>query len=134
MNVPFDTQQLADSRVDVRHFRVSFATPAISAISMCWPMASWSVLDRSARRAAVATAASLATTQGAGKLALHWNADAEPYAAVLYVAADGRKTVVASALTGGSAAVDVSALPAGGRFEVSLSSSVRGRMVKVARQ
>ena len=53
---------------------------------------------------------------------------------MLYVAADGRKTVVASALTGGSASVDVSALPAGGRFEVSLSSSVRGRMVKVARK
>jgi len=135
MNVPFDTQQLADSRVDVRHFRVSFANPGdISDIDVLANGKLVSKLDRSARRAAVATAASLATTQGAGKLALHWNADAEPYAAVLYVAADGRKTVVASALTGGSAAVDVSALPAGGRFEVSLSSSVRGRMVKVARQ
>ncbi len=135
MNVPFDTQQLADSRVDVRHFRVSFANPGdISDIDVLANGKLVSKLDRPVRRAAVATAASLATTQGAGKLGLHWNADAEPYAAVLYVAADGRKTVVASALTGGSASVDVSALPAGGRFEVSLSSSVRGRMVKVARQ
>ena len=135
INVPFDTQQLADSRVDVSHFRVSFANPGdISDIDVLANGKVVSKLDRSARRAATAAAASLDTTQSAGKLALSWNADAEPYAAVLYVAADGRKTVVASALTGGSASVDVSALPAGGRFEVSLSSSVRGRMVKVARK
>ena len=135
INVPFDTQQLADSRVDVSHFRVSFANPGdISDIDVLANGKVVSKLDRSARRAAAATAASLDTTQSAGKLALSWNAEAEPYAAVLYVAADGRKTVVASALTGGSASVDVSALPAGGRFEVSLSSSVRGRMVKVARK
>ena len=134
INVPFDTQQLADSRVDVSHFRVSFANPGdISDIDVLANGKVVSKLDRSARRAAI-TAASLDTTQSAGKLALSWNADAEPYAAVLYVAADGRKTVVASALTGGSASVDVSALPAGGRFEVSLSSSVRGRMVRVARK
>ena len=134
MNVPFDTQQLADSRVDVSHFRVSFANPGdISDIDVLANGKVVSKIDRSVRRAA-ATAANLQTTQNAGKLALRWNADAEPYAAVLYVAADGRKTVIASALTGGSTAVDVSALPAGGRFEVSLSSSVRGRMVKVARQ
>ncbi|OBV38994.1 IPT/TIG domain-containing protein [Janthinobacterium psychrotolerans] len=135
MNVPFDTQQLADSRVDVSHFRVSFANPGdISDIDVLANGKVVSKIDRSVRRAVAATAANLQTTQNAGKLALRWNADAEPYAAVLYVAADGRKTVIASALTGGSTAVDVSALPAGGRFEVSLSSSVRGRMVKVARQ
>ena len=76
----------------------------------------------------------LRVKQTAAALALTWNAEVEPYAAVLHVAANGRKTVIASALTGGTASVDISALPAGGRFEVSLSSSVRGRMVKVERK
>lgn len=135
INVPFDTQMLADSRTDVSHFRVSFANPGdISDIDVLANGKVVSKLDRSARRAAAATAASLDVKQTAAALALTWNADVEPYAAVLFVAADGRKTVVASALTGGSASVDISALPAGGRFEVSLSSSVRGRMVKVDRK
>ncbi|MGK5026591.1 IPT/TIG domain-containing protein [Janthinobacterium sp. RB2R34] len=133
INVPFDAQMLADSRTDVSHFRVSFANPGdISDIDVLANGKVVSKLERQVRRAA--TAASLDATQSAGKLVLSWNAEAEPYAAVLHVAADGRKTVVASALTGGSASVDVSALPAGGRFEVSLSSSVRGRMVAVARK
>ena len=53
---------------------------------------------------------------------------------MLHVAADGRKTVVASDLTGGKASVDVSALPAGGRFEVSLSSTLGARLMKVSRR
>ena len=135
INVPFDTMQLADSRTDASHFRVSFANPGdISDIDVLANGKVVSKLDRSARRAAVATAASLDVKQTAGTLALSWNADVEPYAAVLYVAADGRRTVVASGLTGGSATVNISALPAGGRFDVSLSSSVRARMVKVDRK
>ena len=135
INVPFDTMQLADSRTDASHFRVSFANPGdISDIDVLANGKVVSKLDRSARRAAAAAAASLDVKQTAATLALTWNADVEPYAAVLFVAADGRKTVVASALTGGSASVDIGALPTGGRFEVSLSSSIRGRMVKVDRK
>jgi len=67
-------------------------------------------LERSARHSKAANDGSFEVTQSAGKLALVWDAQAEPYAAVLHVAADGRKMVVASGLTGGNASVDVSAL------------------------
>lgn len=136
INVPFDTMQLADARSDLSHFRVSFANPGdVSDVDVLSNGRVVAKLQQPAtRRAPVAsTTAAFDATQTGGKLAVTWDAQAEPFVSVLHVAADGRKTVVASGLTGGTASVDVSALPAGGRFEVSLSSSVRGRMVKVAR-
>ncbi|KAB8043096.1 IPT/TIG domain-containing protein [Janthinobacterium aquaticum] len=136
INVPFDTMQLADARSDLSHFRVSFANPGdISDVDVLSNGRVVGKLQQPATRRAVvaSTTAAFDATQTAGKLAVTWDAQAEPFVSVLHVAADGRRTVVASGLTGGTASVDVSALPAGGRFEVSLSSSVRGRMVKVAR-
>jgi len=40
---------------------------------------------------------------------------------------------LAKNLRGGSASVDIKTLPAGGSFEVSLSTSIKARLVKVAR-
>ncbi|PKB23565.1 IPT/TIG domain-containing protein [Janthinobacterium sp. 64] len=133
---PFDAVTVADHGGSaMRHFRVSFANPGdISDVEVLSNGKPLTRLERSARRSKAANDGSFEVTQSAGKLALVWDAQAEPYAAVLHVAADGRKTVVASGLTGGNASVDVSALPAGGRFEVSLSSSVGGRLMKVQRR
>ncbi|MEG1054320.1 MAG: hypothetical protein RSF79_20040, partial [Janthinobacterium sp.] len=137
IDLPFDGVSVADHGGSaMSHFRVSFANPGdISDVQVLANGNALAKLERPARRSkAAANDATFDATQSGGKLALVWNAEAEPYAAVLHVAADGRKTVVASDLTGGKASVDVSALPAGGRFEVSLSSSVGGRMMKVARR
>ncbi len=68
-----------------------------------------------------------------GKLNLTWNAGAEPAATVVYVAADGSRLLLAKNLRGGTASVDVKALPAGGSFQVSLSTSIKARLVNVAR-
>ncbi len=137
IDLPFDGVSVADHGGNaMSHFRVSFANPGeISDVQVLANGKALAKLERQARRGkAAANDATFEATQGGGKLALTWNAEAEPYAAVLHVAADGRKTVLASDLTGGKASVDVSALPAGGRFEVSLSSSVGGRMMKVQRR
>lgn len=137
IDLPFDAATLADHGGSaISHFRVSFANPGdisdVQVLSKGKPLAQTA---RPARRSkAAANDASFDATQSDGKLALVWDAQAEPYAAVLHVAADGRKTLVASGLTGGNASVDVSVLPAGGRFEVSLSSSVGGRLMKVMRR
>lgn len=137
IDLPFDGVSLADHGGNaMSHFRVSFANPGdISDVQVLQNGKALVKLERPARRSkAAANDATFDATQSGGKLALAWNAEAEPYAAVLHVAADGRKTVVASDLTGGKASVDVSALPAGGRFEVSLSSSVGARLMKVQRR
>ncbi|OEZ89105.1 IPT/TIG domain protein [Janthinobacterium sp. HH106] len=137
IDLPFDGVSVADHGGNaMSHFRVSFANPGdISDVQVLQNGKALAKLERSARRSrAAANDATFDATQSGGKLALVWNADAEPYAAVLHVAADGRKTVVASDLTGGKASVDVSALPAGGRFEVSLSSSVGARLMRVQRR
>ncbi|APA70240.1 hypothetical protein [Janthinobacterium sp. 1_2014MBL_MicDiv] len=137
IDLPFDAVALADHGGSaISHFRVSFANPGeISDVEVLSKGKALAKLERPARRSkAAANDASFDVTQSGGKLVLAWNAQAEPYAAVLHVAADGRKTVIASELTGGNASVDVSALPAGGRFEVSLSSSVGGRLMKVMRR
>ncbi|MCC7600198.1 IPT/TIG domain-containing protein [Janthinobacterium sp. FW305-129] len=137
IDLPFDGVSVADHGGNaMSHFRVSFANPGdISDVQVLQNGKALAKLERPARRSrAAANDATFDATQSGGKLALVWNADAEPYAAVLHVAADGRKTVVASDLTGGKASVDVSALPAGGRFEVSLSSSVGARLMKVQRR
>ena len=137
MDLPFDAAALADHGGSaISHFRVSFANPGdISDVQVLSKGKALAQLERPARRGrSAANDASFDVTQSGGKLALVWNTEAEPYAAVLHVATDGRKTVVASGLTGGNASVDVSALPAGGRFEVSLSSSVGGRLMKVQRR
>ena len=136
IDLPFDAVTVADHGGSaMRHFRVSFANPGdISDVEVLSNGKPLTRLERSARRSKAANDGRFEVAQSAGKLALVWDAQAEPYAAVLHVAADGRKTLVASGLTGGNASVDVSALPAGGRFEVSLSSSVGGRLMKVQRR
>ena len=137
IDLPFDAVSVADHGGNaMSHFRVSFANPGdISDVQVLANGKALAKLERPARRSkAAANDATFDAVQSGGKLALAWNAQAEPYAAVLHVAADGRKTVVASDLTGGKASVDVSALPAGGRFEVSLSSSVGARLMKVQRR
>ena len=137
IDLPFDAVTVADHGGSaMSHFRVSFANPGeISDVQVLANGKALAKLERPARRSkAAANDATFDATQSGGKLVLTWNAQAEPSAAVLHVAADGRKTVVASDLTGGNASVDVSALPAGGRFEVSLSSSLGARLMKVARR
>ncbi|PIF10012.1 IPT/TIG domain-containing protein [Janthinobacterium sp. 13] len=137
IDLPFDGVSVADHGGNaMSHFRVSFANPGeISDVQVLANGKALAKLERPARRSkAAANDATFDATQSGGQLVLVWNAEAEPYAAVMHVAADGRKTVVASDLTGGKANVDVSTLPAGGRFEVSLSSSLGARLMKVQRR
>ncbi len=143
LDLPFDAAALGDAKEEVRHFRVSLANPGEIASVEVLPGAR--DLPRMARNKSGANAAlssaggagvaagpaSLDWTLRNGQLALRWNAAAEPYVSVLYIAANGARTLLAPALTGGGAALDVRALPAGGTFEVSLSTSLKARLVSL---
>ncbi|MEG0886584.1 MAG: hypothetical protein RSH52_35740, partial [Janthinobacterium sp.] len=99
IDLPFDAAALADHGGSaISHFRVSFANPGeVSEVKVLLNGKALAQLERPARRSkAAANDASFDVRQGGGKLALAWDAQAEPYAAVLHVAADGRRTLVAS--------------------------------------
>jgi hypothetical protein len=76
-----------------------------------------------------AMASSASWTVQGGRLAITWNAALEPFLSLMYVSPAGAKTVLGSGLQNGSASFDISGLPSGGRFELSLSSSIQARLV-----
>lgn len=143
LDLPFDAAALGDAKEALRHFRVSLANPGEIASVEVLPGAQSlpqmarnksganAALTSASVAASAAAPASLDWTLKNGQLALRWNAAAEPYVSVLYIAANGARTLLAPSLTGGSASLDVRALPAGGKFEVSLSTSLKARLVSV---
>ncbi|MDC8760632.1 IPT/TIG domain-containing protein [Janthinobacterium fluminis] len=135
-DLPFDAAAIGDGQEGSRHFRVSLANPGeIASVEVLAGGRSVPQLAQRSVAANVASAAATASSTGVdwklknGKLELQWNASAEPYASVLYIAPNGVKTVLASALTGGAASLDVRALPAGGKFDVSLATNLKARLV-----
>ncbi len=72
-------------------------------------------------------------SESGGVLTLTWDNRAAPFATVIHVAADGKRQVVAMRLQGGKATVFTANLPAGGTFELSFSSMVNVRIVKMTR-
>ncbi|WP_317201976.1 IPT/TIG domain-containing protein [Janthinobacterium sp.] len=143
LDLPFDAAALGDAKEEVRHFRVSLANPGEIASVEVLPGARdlpRMARNKSGANAALTSAGVAASGAGParldwtlrnGQLALRWNAGAEPYVSVLYIAANGARTLLAPALTGGGASLDVRELPAGGRFEVSLSTSLKARLVSL---
>ncbi len=67
-----------------------------------------------------------------GQLTVQWDASAAPSLAVTYVF-KGARTVLAFQRTGGQAEIDVSGLPAGGRFDFSVTDGLNARTITVAR-
>lgn len=128
----FDAMRVGDGEAGVRHFNVSLPNPGeVSGIDVLYK--GTKLIQPAARNTAAGGAPSFAAQLNDGKLNLTWNAGAEPAATVVYVAADGSRLLLAKNLRGGTASVDVKALPAGGSFEVSLSTSIKARLVNVAR-
>ena len=128
----FDAMRVGDGEAGLRHFNVSLPNPGeVSGIEVLYKGAR--LVQSAARNTAAGGAPSFAAQVSDGKLNLTWNAGAEPAATVVYVADDGNRMLLAKNLRGGSASVDIKTLPAGGSFEVSLSTSIKARLVKVAR-
>lgn len=128
----FDAMRVGDGEAGLRHFNVSLPNPGeVSGIDVLYKGAR--LVQPAARNTAAGGAPSFAAQVSDSKLNLTWNAGAEPAATVVYVADDGSRMLLAKNLRGGSASVDIKTLPAGGSFEVSLSTSIKARLVKVAR-
>jgi hypothetical protein len=72
-------------------------------------------------------------TESGGALSLEWNAAVEPFASITHVAGTGARHGLGVNLEGGSARVDTSQLPPGGRFELSLASGTAARIVTFSR-
>jgi hypothetical protein len=138
LSYPLMASELADSQEPVFHFAMSIPNPG--AVSKVEVLKGGVALASEAGRAKALSAdkgeasprpASWAETNGV--LLLTWNAQAEPFATVVHVANDGKRTVVAMRLQGGAASISTGALPAGGSFEISFSSTANARLVTLQR-
>ena len=138
--LPFDPVGVADAKDETSHFWVSMPNPG--EISTVEVLHNGQVLAMrqpgQVQRAKVATqasgaaqgmASSVGWTVQNGRLSLTWNAAQEPFLSLMYVAPNGAKTVLGNRLQNGSATLDISGLPSGGRFDLSLSSAMQARLV-----
>lgn len=143
LDVSFDAVEVADLPGNVRHFQVLVPNPGeVQAIEVRErgrllarrpPAAQHARAMAQATRRAVSTAQALRWTEAHGRLSLDWDARTEPFAAVTHVAADGTRRVLGGGLSGGAAELDVSRLPAGGRYEFSLGTDQSARLTEAAR-
>ena len=134
-DLPFDAVALDHGQAGESDFMVSLPNPgAIAAVTVLnhQKLALRQIPAKAAPGGTATGTATLSWTQNNGKLDLQWNAMAEPYVSVVYVAANGARMVLAQSLRGGSASLDVSTAKAGGVFEVSLATQFSARLVRVA--
>lgn len=86
-----------------------------------------------ARRATVAAAQPATLRTLDGQVQLTWDAARHPYASLVWVGADGQRLVLAQDLRSGQAALPVTGVPAGGRFELILSDGLNATRQQFAR-
>ena len=139
---PFNPASIADTTVETSHFWVSMPNPgAIATIEVLHNGQLQPMRAPSQVRSLKTVAAPTGSTQGMasavgwrvekGRLTIIWDTATEPFLSLVYVAPGGAKTVIGNSQNG-SASFDISSLPNGGRFDVSLSSSLQARLVSFA--
>lgn len=143
LEVSFDAVEVADLPGNVRHFQVLVPNPGeVQAIEVRErgrllarrpPAAQHALAMAQATRRAVSSAQALRWTEAHGRLRLDWDARTEPFAAVTHVAPDGTRRMLGGGLSGGAAELDISRLPAGGRYEFSLGTDQSARLTEAAR-
>jgi len=140
--LPFEPVSVADAADATSHFWVSLPNPGEIASIEVLRSGQLQTMQQP-RQAQSLKIASQATTTGNaqamassvswatlnGRLAITWNATLEPFLSVIYVSPAGAKTVLGGGLQGGKASFDTKDLPIGGRFDLSLSSSIQARLV-----
>jgi hypothetical protein len=89
-------------------------------------------LARAQRQPGAKGAPAVQWSETGGRLDLAWDAASFRFASVTHVAG-GVRTTLALNRTGGAVALDVTALPRGGEFEVSLSDGLEAHLIVVAR-
>lgn len=138
VEVPFDAFEVDHADPPQRHFHVVMPDPG--------PLASVEVRRgdaaipaRGGERVAAAAAPGAPAVQAivgwrevGSRLELGWNAATHPFASVTHVGG-GKRTVLALGLRGGRAKVDLTGLPRGGRFELSLSDGLNAELITLSR-
>ena len=139
--VPFDAVLVDHAMPPERHFHVEVPSPGpLAAVELA--RAGSVFVTRAAApmsdavRIAAAERVQLATV--GGDVQLTWDAARHPFAAVTHVAdgaagAEETRTVLVLDARGGRVMLDTSSLPAGGRFEVSLSDGINAQLRSIPR-
>jgi len=139
--VPFDAVLVDHAMPPERHFHVEVPSPGpLAAVELA--RAGSVFVSRIAApmsdavRAAAAERVLLATV--GGDLQLTWDAARHPFASVTHVAdgvagAEEDRTVLVLDARGGRVVLDVASLPAGGRFEISLSDGINAQLRSIPR-
>jgi hypothetical protein len=121
-----------------RQFSVAVPNPGVALTRIDLLQGGRAVPQRLTAQAAAATRASLARLRGVdwsetgGVLTIGWDTTAASHVGVSFVDR-GIRTVLGVGASGGRARFDVSQLPAGGRFEVTLSDGLNARMLQLLR-
>lgn len=127
IEMPVYPSILDDAGPGVRSFSITLPNPgAISSVQLLergTPLPDTTPAARIAHLKRGARTQPTRSTQQAGLLTLSWDSAAEPFLTVTQVATDGTRHVLAQRLTGGSAVIDVSAVPTGAHLEISRSSA-----------
>ncbi|MGQ0708872.1 MAG: IPT/TIG domain-containing protein [Rhodoferax sp.] len=141
LDTPFEAIAVADGSAATQHFHASVPDPgAIDSVEVLHQGRSLAVqLD--APTPAIKTWAtgveaketpSVQWQESAGQLLLRWDASRYPVLQVRHQGTD-RTTLLATRLRGGSASVDLGAVPGGGEWEFSLSSGWNAQLVRAPR-
>jgi trimeric autotransporter adhesin len=139
--VPFDAVLVDHAMPPERHFHVEVPDPGpLAAVELARAGSVFVSQSAAPMSDAVRTAAAarLQVATVGGDLQLTWDAARHPFASVTHVAdsaagADEERTVLVLNARGGRVALDAASLPAGGRFEVSLSDGINAQLRSIPR-
>ncbi|QNM96068.1 IPT/TIG domain-containing protein [Chitinimonas koreensis] len=136
--LPFEPVTVADhpGGAAVGHFRLRLPDPgriAALAVRRGGTTLAMAPMAAAQQQGSAPVAAGLSWRESGGQLLLGWDAVRQPYLAVRHVGSGGARTVLASRLGGGRAALSLAGLPSGGSFEFSLSDGLNARLLTVAR-
>jgi hypothetical protein len=136
----FDPELVDHAELPERHFAIAIPDPGATLARIDVLRGSTPVPTRSsglataqrASRASIERLRGVDWNESNGKLRVEWDTAAASHVAVTYVL-DGTRTVLGVSRTGGVAEFDITALPAGGRFDIALTDGLNARSLQVRR-
>lgn len=140
IEVPFDAPEVDHADGSERHFFVQLPHPGD--IASLHVLQAGVELARAPDRAtaqrrtqapATRAASTMSWREAGGDLHVSWNAGAYPFLTATHVDARGARTVLAIDRTGGTAALPLAGVAAGGTLEFSLSDGLRSHLVTAPR-
>jgi hypothetical protein len=130
-SVRVELWRTADLAADGQHFSVAY--PDVGTLASVELWYGGRLLAQRAQPA-VGAPSEVGMKEEAGVLQLRWDAKRHPWVAVVHVDPEAGNTTLAVWLEGGVAAVPLTGLPSGGRFDVSFSDGLNATLVSLQRR